>query len=83
MRKSVSSSRSPSPPRPLSDSQRDELVTLRQKCEELEKQLQNERRLVIDKAVCFSHTEEWILPCKGLHVAFKNIKNNKPLIRHY
>ena len=48
-RQSLSTSRSPSPTRPLSDSQRDELVTLRQKCEQLEKQLQDERKLVIDK----------------------------------
>ena len=43
-RKSPSNSRSPSPARPLSDSQRDELVTLRQKCEDLEKKLQEERK---------------------------------------
>lgn len=60
MRKSVSSSRSPSPPRPLSDSQRDELVTLRQKCEELEKQLQNERRLRLSSQV--TNTESRIHP---------------------
>lgn len=44
---SVSTSRSPSPTRPLSDSQMDELVSLRQKCEQLEKQLQEERKLVM------------------------------------
>ncbi|XP_065913217.1 coiled-coil domain-containing protein 102A-like isoform X2 [Dysidea avara] len=54
-RKSISTSRSPSPPgvdsRRFSQSQREELTTLRQRCERLEKQLQDEKRVRLSSQV--------------------------------